>query len=202
VVVLKSLRFGGVKVSRRGLAGVRLDYEGTSICIDVVQPERCDYALYTHDHPRHAPAEDWSRVVVSPFRGNRIAPGESIELSNGVLVEAVHAYNLGIQETVKHPRGFGAGYVLEFRSGPRIYHMGDTDLIEEILSVKNKPLDIMLVPVGGDGVMTPEEASEAVKTLRPSIAIPVHWEDISKARIFKRLTQPYTQVVLLEVDRV
>ncbi|MEZ0346832.1 MAG: MBL fold metallo-hydrolase [Infirmifilum sp.] len=195
---MKSLKFSGIKLRRIGLAGVQLEFRDTAICVDVLDASPCDVALYTHNHPRHAPSLMPGIPVFSPFAGRIVSPGEVIELRQGVKVEAVDAYNLGYKGGPIHPKGSGVGFLLSFDDSTTVYHMGDTDLVEEALRLQNKAIGVLLVPVGGSGVMSPEEAAEAVKTLRPSIAIPVHEEDRSQLKIFKRLSQPYTQVVLLE----
>ncbi len=55
--------------------------------------------------------------------------------------------------------------------GQRIYQAGDTEFIPEMESID---ADIALLPVSGTYVMTVDEAVEAVKTIGPQIAIPMH----------------------------
>jgi len=194
---LRTLKFRGVTLARSGFAGVKLSYMGSSICIDMPQPAGCTAALYTHNHPRHAPQTPPQVPVYSPFAGRRVAPGERLELIAGVRLLAVHAYSLGYGGAEAHPKGVGVGFLLEFPTGLRVYHAGDTDLVGEVLELRGL-VDVAFLPVSGRGVMNPEEAAEAVRTLRPAIAVPVHEETSSQARTFKRLAQPYTQVVLME----
>jgi len=71
-----------------------------------------------------------------------------------------------------HPKQNGwLGFILTV-DGVRIYHAGDTDLIPEMDSLK---ADIALLPVSGTYVMTAEEAVEAAKTIKPKLAIPMHF---------------------------
>ncbi len=194
---MRTLTFRGVKVSRRGLAGIVLTYSGESICIDSVDTNGCSIALYTHNHPGHAPPALPGIPVYSPFAGRRVSPGETLELGGGVVLTAVHAYNTGLGGAVAHPRGLGVGFLVEFPTGLRVYHAGDTDLVNEMAELRGR-VDVAFLPVSGQNVMNPEEAAEAVRTIRPAIAVPVHEEDASRLRVFKRLAQPYTQVVLME----
>jgi len=53
--------------------------------------------------------------------------------------------------------------------------MGDADLVREVEGVRD--VDVLLAPVGGGSVMTPEEAADAVMLLRPKIAVPIHYTD-------------------------
>jgi L-ascorbate metabolism protein UlaG (beta-lactamase superfamily) len=60
-----------------------------------------------------------------------------------------------------------------------VFFAGDTDLFEGLESLA--PVDVALVPIWGwgpsigPGHMNPREAAEAVRMLRASIAIPIHW---------------------------
>ena len=56
--------------------------------------------------------------------------------------------------------------------GKRIFIAGDTDATDEAKKVK---CDIALVPIGGKYTMDAKEAAELVNTIRPEIAIPVHF---------------------------
>ena len=51
------------------------------------------------------------------------------------------------------------------------YDHAVTDLIME----KYGRIDVLLVPVGGFYTIGPEEAAKLVKTLRPRLAIPMHY---------------------------
>ncbi len=73
-----------------------------------------------------------------------------------------------------HPKSAGhVGYIVTL-SGKRIYHAGDTDLIPEMTQIKT---DIALLPVSGTYVMTAVEAAEAANTIKPALAIPMHYGD-------------------------
>jgi L-ascorbate metabolism protein UlaG (beta-lactamase superfamily) len=56
--------------------------------------------------------------------------------------------------------------------GVSVYHAGDTDFIPEM---KGLGVDVALVPVSGTYVMTAEQAVEAVKAIKPKLAIPMHY---------------------------
>jgi len=51
--------------------------------------------------------------------------------------------------------------------------MGDTDFIEEMKNLGK--ISIALVPVSGTYVMNAKEAAEAVETIKPEIAVPMHY---------------------------
>ena len=91
---------------------------------------------------------------------------------NGLEFETIPAYNL-----LKpfHPRSAEwVGYVL-MAGGRRIYIAGDTDATKEAKAVK---CDIAIVPIGGTYTMDAKKAAELVNTIRPDIAVPVHYGSI------------------------
>lgn len=179
---------GSVELS--GFAGVVLGFRCCTVCVDVVEPRGCDFRFYTHGHPRHAPQEGLPGGAYAPFLGN-VRAGDVLRLG-GLTVRVVEAYNPGAG--APHPRGFGVGYVFELE-GLAVYVAGDTSFVEEVLAAGGA--DVAVLPVGGGGVMSPEEAAEAVRSLRPVVTVPVHFEDPALYWKFKVLAQPYTQVVRL-----
>lgn len=196
---MRELRFRGLRVRVEGFAGVKLAYGPLTLCVDVLNPGGCSYALYTHPHPRHFAgcAQLDEERVISPWLGARLKPGESLSIGNGVTIEAVEAYNRPEREApLAHPKGFGVGYLIDF-GGVRVYHMGDTDLVDELLEVAGGEVSLAFVPIGGGAVMTPEEAREAVRTLRPTLTVPIHYESSRELFAFRDMAQPYTQVVIL-----
>ena len=152
--------------------------------------EDADVILITHSHHDHCSAEDVEKLrgenteIVAAadcavkFKGARpLKPGESIKV-NGVMVEAMPAYNLtrfrspGVPY---HPKNMNwVGFVVEM-DGLRIYYAGDTDKIPEMEKVK---ADVCLLPVGGTYTMDAVEAAEAANLINPKIAIPMHWGKI------------------------
>lgn len=188
-----SLRLGEIAILRAGYAGLILSSRGKRLCIDAPNPQGCDATFYSHGHPRHAPPEV-PRDAVAPFLGT-VGAGSRIELG-WASVEAVEAYNPW--EGAPHPRGRGVGFVVELE-GVRVYYAGDTSLVDEILTLP-RGLEVAVLPVGGGAVMSPEEAAEAVRTLKPALTVPVHFDDPRLCWKFKVMAQPYTQVVQLVVQ--
>ncbi len=86
--------------------------------------------------------------------------------------------------------------------GVKIYHAGDTDNIPEMAELADLGIDVALLPVSGVYVMTPEEAAEAVKMIKPRMAVPMHYGSIvgslQEAERFKELASGITEVVVLE----
>jgi L-ascorbate metabolism protein UlaG (beta-lactamase superfamily) len=126
-----------------------------------------DIVLVTHEHYDHADASRFDCTVIAPStckfsRMISMGVGDTIDLGgvNIVMVKASH-----------HQSKYAAGYVITLE-GKRIYHPGDTYL-DGI--VKHGRIDIMFVPIGGNYTMNVDEAVEALKIVRPSLAIPMHY---------------------------
>jgi L-ascorbate metabolism protein UlaG (beta-lactamase superfamily) len=70
------------------------------------------------------------------------------------------------------------GYLI--RGSHQIYFAGDTDLFEGMATL-SAGLDVALVPIWGwgpsvgPGHLDPRRAAEALRLLRPRLAVPIHW---------------------------
>ncbi len=76
-----------------------------------------------------------------------------------------------------HPAGEAVGYIIELENGFKIWHMGDTGLFGDMKFINDryKP-DLVLMPIGGNFTMDPEDAAFAVKNwLSPKAVIPMHY---------------------------
>uniref|UniRef100_A0A7C5XHE4 MBL fold metallo-hydrolase n=1 Tax=Ignisphaera aggregans TaxID=334771 RepID=A0A7C5XHE4_9CREN len=198
---MKTLIFRDVKLRLNGFAGIEIGYANEVLCIDVLEPKNCTHIFYTHSHPRHYRgdiAQRHSPKIYSPFTGNIVKPGDEIQIGF-FNVKVMYAYNreIDIDRKPIHIKGSCTGYIAT-TNNVTVYHMGDTDLIDEIIELKNIKIDILLIPIEGLNVMNCEEASEAVKSLRPAITIPIHFTDINSFYRFRDLSQPYTQIVMLK----
>ncbi len=174
--------------------------------------EKADLILVTHEHHDHFSRDDILKISkadtvimapesVAPQLGGKTIvakPGNKLTAA-GVVIEVVPAYNTNKKF---HPKNAGhVGYILTL-NGKRIYHSGDTDLIPEMAEIR---ADIALLPVSGTYVMTAVEAAEAANTIRPALAIPMHYGDPAvvgtraDAEEFKRIAQ--VPVELLEKSK-
>jgi len=60
--------------------------------------------------------------------------------------------------------------------GTTLYHAGDTCVFGDMeLYGRLYPLDVAFVPIGGVFTMDAYQAAEAVKMLKPKVAVPIHY---------------------------
>ena len=64
----------------------------------------------------------------------------------------------------------GAGFILEFSNGFRVYHMGDTGIFSELelLADMYHP-DLVMVPIGDRATMGPLQAAHALRVRQGTI---------------------------------
>ena len=72
--------------------------------------------------------------------------------------------------------GTPSGVVLSVQNGPTIYHTGDTDLFSDMTLVSlERPVDWMLVCMGGHFTMGPARAARAVEMVKAKSVVPIHY---------------------------
>ncbi len=205
--------FGGWELRWLGHDGFQLLNDKTTLYIDLFQTQGgrpADYICISHDHYDHfdpaslKPIQQINTVIIGPQsvtdQLNEMAipllAGESHQAKE-LTVQAVAAYNVDKQF---HPKANqGIGFILEL-DGFRLYHAGDTDCIAEMEQLG--PIDLALLPVSGTYTMTADEAVQAVATIKPKVAIPMHYGAIIGSRadadIFTEKAAELTEVIILD----
>jgi len=198
---------------------VEIEYAGLSIQVDPVGEfgKHTDYAaefpkadviLVTHEHRDHFEdstitvlfKED-TRLILNQTSANMIGRGEvvgngqSLELPEGILLEAVPAYNTTPGREKFHPKGNGNGYVLTI-DGFRIYIAGDTEDIPEMAGLKD--IDVALLPVNQPFTMTVEQCVKAANMFKPKVLIPYHFSQTDISSIPEQL--PDIKVLLRQMQ--
>lgn len=90
----------------------------------------------------------------------------------GIGIKAIPMYNLPEDETSRHTKGRGNGYILNF-GGKTVYIAGDTEDIDEMRSLKN--IDIAFVCMNLPYTMDINQAADAVLEFKPKIVYPYHY---------------------------
>lgn len=94
----------------------------------------------------------------------------------GVTILGTRAKHSGFRPPFG-PRAACIGFVVG--GSRRIYFAGDTDLFAEMAALEN--ISVALLPVWGwgrtlgPGHLNPRSAAEALRLIRPAIAVPIHW---------------------------
>jgi len=188
---------GGISIKWLGHAGFLIE-NSVIIYLDPYQIKeglpKADYILLTHDHFDHCSVQDIEKIVKEgtriimtagcqskvarfsvPIRMQVVEPGQELDFGS-LKIDVFPSYNT---DKSFHPKEQGlVGYLIKMNH-ILIYHAGDTDVIPEMqkLTGYNSQAKnfVALLPVGGRYTMTAEEAAEAAKVIKPSIAIPMHW---------------------------
>lgn len=144
-----------------------------------------DLILITHAHDDHFQPDEIARLrkaatkIVAPhdiaagLSGDvtPVAPGESHEVA-GVHFTTVPAYNTREEAQQFHPQANRwVGYMLEL-GGATYYHAGDTDHAPELDEIT---ADVAFLPIGGYYTMDPDEAAGLARSIRPKVAVPMHY---------------------------
>jgi len=166
---------------------------------------KIDLLLVTHGHVDHlGDAPDIAKLnntvlygpadMVTPLitlgmipanLGHRFNKTGSVKPLPGIKVTAVQAEhsslivwkNPATGKNESHPAGEAMGYIIELENGFKIWHMGDTGLFGDMkfIADRYKP-DLVLMPIGGNFTMDPEDAAYAIKTwINPKRVIPMHY---------------------------
>lgn len=126
-----------------------------------------DVILVTHEHFDHSDVSKFDSLVVCPAgikaKNSIVMKIGDVKVVEGVKVEMVASSH--------HQSKYPTGFVFELE-GKRFYHPGDTYL-DGIKAIGT--IDVFFVPIGGYYTMNIEEAVQALKIVRPKLAIPMHY---------------------------
>lgn len=137
-----------------------------------------DIALISRNHPDMNGVEEVTYGEKTPFVVN--GPGEYER--QGVIIQGFlshSAYGLAKGES----EAINTIYALELED-MTLVHLGalsDTELSKEARESIDE-IDVLFVPIGGAGVLTPAAAHELVVSLEPKIIVPMHWSGIGQPK--------------------
>ena len=181
-------------------ASVAIEYEGRMIYVDPVVGNaeyetlpKADMILVTHSHYDHfdmaaieALQTPDTRILLDKssaegFQGDcfTMLPGAVAEPFADIRVEAVAAYNTSEHQLQFHPKEReDCGYVVTLGDRVCIYLSGDTEPTDELRALKG--IDIAFICVNQPYTMTSEQATEAVKAIKPQIYYPYHYGQVDE----------------------
>ena len=193
---------GDIEITFIGHGTLMLTYNGKvfhvdpwSKLADYSKFPKADFIVITHEHQDHLDVDTINKiqnkdtVMVSNEKSHQKLPqsqvmknGERKEL-NGVLIEAVPAYNMVHMRKPGepyHPQGSGNGYIFTF-GDKRVYVAGDTENTPEMKKLKN--IDVAFLPMNLPYTMTPEMVADAAKAFKPKVLYPYHTGDTDLSKL-------------------
>ena len=162
---------------------------------DLKQIGELDTMLITHGHFDHFSdavplATQTGATMVSNFEIFSYLQSQGVENAvpvqkggttqvGGIKVTATHAFHSSSIQTEDGTVIYGGepvGYIIEFESGFRLYHAGDTAVFGDMRLIGElyNP-DIALLPIGDQVVMSPFEAAHAARLLGVDHVVPIHY---------------------------
>ena len=162
---------------------------------DLKEIQDLDTLLITHGHFDHFAdaipvAQQTGATVVSNFEISSYLQAKGVE--NGMPIQKGGTAQVGdIKVTATHAfhsssiaeedgsivyAGEPIGYILEFESGFKLYHAGDTAIFGDMQLIGElyQP-DLALLPIGNQVVMSPFEAAHAARLLGVRHVVPIHY---------------------------
>ena len=107
-----------------------------------------------------------------------IQKGGTVQVG-GIKVTATHAFHsssIALDDGSVIYAGEPMGYIVEFESGFKLYHAGDTAVFGDMQLIGElyRP-DLALLPIGNQVVMSPFEAAHATRLLGIRHVVPIHY---------------------------
>jgi L-ascorbate metabolism protein UlaG (beta-lactamase superfamily) len=215
-IAISADTFGDVTLTPLVHSSVQIEYAGRVIQVDpwsradLSRAKQADLILITDDPVHHLDAKAIAQLrkpgapIVIP-RGNRAAGDSSamkqvpdgITLANGesrvvagVNIEAIGAYDLTPGEPY-HPKGEANGYVITL-GATRIYFAGVTQCVPEVRSLQN--ISVAFFPMNLPlGRMEPDAAIECLRTMKPKVVYPYHYDQAWTSARADALPTPTTK---------
>lgn len=204
--------------------------DGTDIVIDPyfednpgfegsVEDIDADFVLLTHGHFDHVSdvvplvARTGATVVASfeiasyfeTKHGFTVSPqhiggGVQYPFGHVKLTAALHGGKLDLPDGGPYTT-VPAGLLINFESGQRFHHAGDTALLTDMQLLKGK-VDVAVLPIGDRFTMGPDDAVRAVGFIEPRVVIPCHydtWPPIEQdAEAFKAAVGDRAEVEIMQ----
>ncbi|MBU1292976.1 MBL fold metallo-hydrolase [Patescibacteria group bacterium] len=137
-----------------------------------------DLALSSRNHPDMNGLAEVAFGGKVPFEIN--GPGEYEQSGvtiQGFLTKSQYGLPKGTLDAVNTVYAVGL-------EGMTLVHLGalsDTVLSHEAREAIDE-IDVLFVPVGGDGVLSPAEAAKLAISLQPRIIVPMHWSGMGEPK--------------------
>ena len=153
------------RIAERGLATVVTDPYAPDTGMTLPRP-RADILTVSYDDPQC----NYTSGVRGPYK---LIDGPGEYEIGGVFVTGIATFADGKSGTL---RGLNTVFTFDF-SGLTICHLGHLGHVPTQAQVEDLgTVNILLVPVGGAGSLTPDQASEVISLFEPSIVVPMYYK--------------------------
>jgi L-ascorbate metabolism protein UlaG (beta-lactamase superfamily) len=148
---------------------------------------RCNYLLLTHAHDDHiadaaAIARRNDALVITTHEIAADLGGKGLR-THGMHIGGTHAFPFGkLRVTAAlHGSGIAGGFPCGFlieTAGRKVYHAGDTALYGDMRLLHELwgPVDLALLPIGGNFTMDADDALVAARWIQPRLVVPMHYD--------------------------
>lgn len=187
------------------------------VCDVSVDDVEADFILITHGHFDHIAdaiplAERTGATIIATFEiasymetkeltasPQHIGGAVSYPFGRVKLTPALHGGIVQLPGGEKYT-SLPAGFLIDFESGQRFYHSGDTALLTDMQLLKGR-VDVAMLPIGDRFTMGPDDAVRAIEFIEPEVVIPIHyntWPPIEQdAEAFKAAVGDRAEVEIM-----
>ncbi len=153
------------RLSERGLAAVVTDPYPPNAGLTIPRP-RANVVTVSHDDPQCC----YTKGVRGPFK---LLDGPGEYEIGGVFITGITTFADG-----KHGASRGLNTIFTFGfDGLTVCHLGRLGHVPTQSQVEGLgAVNILLVPVGGSGSLTPARASEVISLFEPGMVIPMYYK--------------------------
>lgn len=149
-----------------------------------------DYILLSHGHFDHLPdavsiAKRAGATVIGTFEVASWIGGQGVEAVHGMQPGGAFRFPFGrVKQTIAHHGsmlpdgsygGVATGFIVDI-GGKRVYYTGDTALFLDMQLYGEEGIDVLILPIGDNYTMGPEDALRCVKFVKPKAVIPLHYD--------------------------
>ncbi|HSN77668.1 MAG TPA: metal-dependent hydrolase [Anaerolineae bacterium] len=191
----------GLTYTFHGHACFTLEADGTTLLFDpfitgnpvakvTADDLAADYILLSHGHFDHLPdaasiAQRTDATVIGTLEVAHWIGAQGVASVHGMQPGGSFRFPFGrVKQTIAHHGsilpdgsygGVASGFIVDI-GGRRVYYTGDTALFLDMQLYGKEEIDVLVLPIGDNYTMGPEDALRCVKFVKPKVVIPLHYD--------------------------